>query len=118
VDRVISKQTIAEAVEVLKKSEGFRGDVTATTTYVPRRGDDIDEKVGEVVNRTLLQQSHTRIKRLPHSGAYVVYHRVTGKRSIVHVRVVRTTLMIRVGGGWDGFESWLARHTVEVGDPL
>ena len=48
--------------------------------------------------------------RWKHAGEYVVFHRITKRRTVVHVREVRNQLMIRVGGGWDLFPDWLARH--------
>jgi hypothetical protein len=83
--------------------------------YRPLASDDVDKHVSTAVNA--LMQKHTRtqarIKRLAHQGQYVVYHRITGKRTVVYVRVVQKNLMIRVGGGWDVFSDWLSRHLVE-----
>lgn len=84
--------------------------------YVARKGDQVDKEVSKTVN-ALLQKTgavHTRIRRLKNQGEYVVYHRITGKRTVVYVRVVQKNLMIRVGGGWDVFEDWLRRHVVDV----
>lgn len=106
-DRVVSKAAIASCVEGIKRQAPLE-----TNRYVPRPSDELDGCVAAVVNRTMAQcpKTQTRVRRLPHDGAYVLYHRVTGKRSVVHVRVVRSVLMIRVGGGWDHFESWLVKH--------
>ena len=84
--------------------------------YVSMKGDPIDRKVARAVNRVFGKHTYadTRIKRLTNSGEYVVFHKITGKRTVVYVRDVRENLMIRVGGGWDDFEGWLERH-VNVG---
>ena len=75
----------------------------------------MDKQVGSTFNALLKEhkKAHTRIKRLAHQGQYVVYHRITGKRTVVYVRVVQKNLMIRVGGGWDVFSDWLSRHLVD-----
>lgn len=84
--------------------------------YVAVSGDDIDKKVCKAVNKIFGKNAYTntRIKRLAHTGEYVVFHKITGRRTIVYVREVRHNLMIRVGGGWDDFEGWLERH-VNIG---
>ena len=83
--------------------------------YKPLATDEVDKQVGSTFNALLKEhkKAHTRIKRLAHQGQYVVYHRITGKRTVVYVRVVQKNLMIRVGGGWDVFSDWLSRHLVD-----
>ena len=83
--------------------------------YVARRGDEVDKRVGSAVNNVMkkYQAPTTKIKRLKQQGQYVIYHKITGKRTVCFVRVVQKTLMIRVGGGWEDFEDYLQRRMVE-----
>ncbi|CUG89403.1 Hypothetical protein, putative [Bodo saltans] len=111
---VISKREINAAVE-----EGDDAPAAAAAPeYVPCYGDAIDEGVGALMNRTLQKfpglANITQLKRLARSGAYVIYHRISKKKTLVHIRAMRSTLMIRVGGGWDVLEHWLSRHAVDM----
>lgn len=83
--------------------------------YRPKRSDEVDVQVGKSVNTLVKKHAHTnaRIMRMSNQGQYVVYHQITGKRTVVYVRVVQKNLMIRVGGGWNEFEDWLSKHLVD-----
>jgi hypothetical protein len=87
--------------------------------YQPRRNDTVDERVGQAFNkllsrmRKLGKQLHGRIARTRNQGEYIIYHLITGKRTVVYVRELSNALMIRVGGGWEDFEAYLARRLVD-----
>lgn len=83
----------------------YRPPVTAPA---PSLDDKVRMAVSNVAGRK--KGASADFYRWKHTGEYVVYHRITKKRTVVHVREVRNQLMIRVGGGWDLFPNWLARH--------
>ena len=83
----------------------YRPPVTAPA---PSLDDKVRMAVSNVAGRK--KGASADFYRWKHTGEYVVYHRITKKRTVVHVREVRNQLMIRVGGGWDLFPDWLARH--------
>lgn len=87
--------------------------------YQARRNDSVDQRVGKAFNKLLArvhksgQRLHGRIARTRNAGEYVIYHQITGRRTVVYVRELSNALMIRVGGGWEDFEVYLARRLVE-----
>jgi hypothetical protein len=100
------------------------GTVTHQSEASPKRyqakpNDMVDQRVGKAYNKLLArmhrngQRLHGRIARTGRAGEYVIYHQITKRRTLVHVRELSAVLMIRVGGGWEDFEDYLARRLVD-----
>eukprot|EP00755_Sulcionema_specki_P017666 Sspe_Gene.64945::Locus_38465_Transcript_1_1_Confidence_1.000_Length_2090::g.64945::m.64945 len=72
--------------------------------YKPVKGDEIDEKLAENVNKAGVGADvPTRVVRVK-KGQYIILP----QKKVMHMRVLRGMLMVRVGGGWSDFHSWLA----------
>lgn len=102
-------------VAVVEETVAHGPDDSSPKAYKAKHDDDVDQEVGKSFNKMLLlhANTHTRVKRTKNKGEYIIYHKITGKRTVVYVRVVQKHLMIRVGGGWDDFNDFLARRLVD-----
>eukprot|EP01063_Lacrimia_lanifica_P037979 TRINITY_DN7965_c0_g1_i1.p2 TRINITY_DN7965_c0_g1~~TRINITY_DN7965_c0_g1_i1.p2 ORF type:complete len:633 (+),score=286.35 TRINITY_DN7965_c0_g1_i1:67-1965(+) len=81
--------------------------------YVSNRRDQIDVRVGEVVNE-MPSAAAIRLFRIK-EGMYVIEY---PKRIVFFVRLCRDRVMIRVGGGWATLTEFLSRRLRENPEKL
>eukprot|EP00049_Salpingoeca_infusionum_P008396 m.136707 g.136707 ORF g.136707 m.136707 type:complete len:1587 (-) comp14001_c0_seq9:5440-10200(-) len=94
---------IAEHRKSAKPTSVVPAPSTPRASYQHVSGDEIDEKVAEVVG--FLPQMHTSIKRVG-KGKY----RLGNDRRLLLMRVLSNKVMVRVGGGWEDLKRYLTQH--------
>ncbi|EGD83470.1 hypothetical protein PTSG_04078 [Salpingoeca rosetta] len=72
-------------------------------SYTHVQGDDVDERVAEVLN--FVPQMKSKLKRVS-KGKY----QLGNEKRLLLMRVLRDKVMVRVGGGWMDLEEYLVKH--------
>ena len=107
-ERDVQAAAAMEAKEKLKASAAKRKKEERNLAAKQKNKDQLDGEVQKLMEKV---QSTVQLVRL-RSGTYLI----KGTTKKIFVRILNSIIMVRVGGGWQKLEEWLAKHKPQLDD--